>query len=105
MRRHATRRALITRAGQVPRVGPSLRRLGHEAHLRQLGRRVQPLDGWRFARGSSGPLARELPGEWLTRDQLAGVWEYQLSTLRELNGGALEGLGEWCDIHAAAAAL
>ena len=56
------------------------------------------VQGWRFAAGSSGPLARELPGRWLACGEVLDVWQYLVAVDRELDAA---GLGEWFDIHAA----
>jgi FkbM family methyltransferase len=103
MHERAVTRTLIARSGSLPGVGARVRRLLHGAHLQRMSRRARPLNGWNFAPGSSGPLACELPGRWLSREELLAVWDHQLWLLREMNGGEADGLGEWCDVHAALA--
>jgi FkbM family methyltransferase len=54
-------------------------------------------DGWRFKRGSSGPMPEELSGEWIEYAEVRSIWE-QLSQIdRDLGD---KGLGEWFDFHA-----
>ncbi len=91
MHRQASTRKLIARTGRLPRL---------EGYLRRLHYRPRRLNGWRFAPGSSGPLGRELPGRWLSHDEVLAVWEHRLAVDREMGAG---GLGEWFDIHAALA--
>jgi FkbM family methyltransferase len=55
------------------------------------------IKGWKFVVGSSGPLAKELPGRWLGSDEVLTVWEHLCAVDRQLNAN---GLGEWYDIHA-----
>lgn len=88
MQRQANIRKLIARAGRVPRLGTYLHRLHY---------RARPVGGWEFAAGSSGPLGRDLPGRWLSRDEMLAVWEHRLAVDRAMGAG---GLGEWFDIHA-----
>lgn len=66
--------------------------------LRRLYYRRRPVGGWRFPSGSSGPLGRDLPGPWLTRQEMLDVWEGLLAIDRKLDA---QGLGEWFDVHAA----
>jgi FkbM family methyltransferase len=91
MHRQASIRKLLARAGRVPRIAP---------YLRALHYRARPVNGWKFAPGSSGPLGRDMPGRWLSRDEVLEVWEHRLTVDREMGAG---GLGEWFDIHALAA--
>ena len=66
--------------------------------LRHLHYRRTRTNGRRFAVGSSGPLAREFPGRWMTCEETLAVFENLRALDRELDAG---GLGEWFDIHAA----
>lgn len=75
-----------------------LPRIGVRRVLRGLHHRRRPVNGWKFNPGSSGPLGAELPGRWLTSDEMLSVW-HQLAAY-DLRLGA-DGLGEWFDIHAA----
>lgn len=54
-------------------------------------------NGWRYTCGGSGPLARELPGRWMTYRETLAVWENLATLDKELNA---DDLGEWYDIHA-----
>lgn len=69
----------------------------HKA-LRRAHYRKAPINGYRFETGSSGPLARERTGNWMTSDEVMSVWDRLLTIDREMNA---QGLGEWFDIHAA----
>lgn len=60
--------------------------------------RRRPLGGWVFNHGSSGPLGFELPGRWITCDEILSVWHQLVAYDLRLHGG---GLSEWYDIHAA----
>jgi hypothetical protein len=48
--------------------------------------------------GSSGPLGVELPGRWLTSDEMLSVLHQLAAYPRRLGAG---GVGEWFDIHIA----
>jgi hypothetical protein len=66
--------------------------------VRRLGHRQLTLNGWRFTRGSSGPLPDEFHGAWIGPEEVQSIWR-QLRTLDlEL---VSNGTGEWFDIHAA----
>ncbi len=52
------------------------------------------INGWQFNFGSSGPLGVELPGRWLTSDEVLSVWH-------QLIAYDANGLAQWFDIHAA----
>ena len=103
MHRQASIRHFIGRVGRVPGVGARLRQLQTRAYLRQLRNHASSINGWKFAPGSSGPLGRDLPERWLSREELLVVWEYRLAQELEMRAGATDGLGEWFDIHAAIA--
>ena len=66
--------------------------------LQRLHYRKRPINGWKFNTGSSGPLSMELPGRWLTFDEMLAVWHQLIAYDFRLGAG---GLGEWFDIHAA----
>lgn len=53
---------------------------------------------WTFAFGSSGPFGETLPGPWLTRAQLEGVYK-NLRAAHARTGH--RGVSEWFDFHAA----
>ncbi len=76
----------------LPRIG------GHGVHgaLYRLHYRRRPINGWQFNPGSSGPLGTELPGRWLTSDEMLSVWRQLVAY--DLRMGELR---EWFDIHAA----
>jgi len=66
--------------------------------LRRLHYRRRSLNGWSFNHGSSGPLGVELPGRWLSSEEMLSVWHQLIAYDLRLDSG---GLGEWFDIHAA----
>ncbi len=101
MDRQASIRKLIAHSGRVPGVGNPVRQLYYRAYLRQLRHGARSVNGWKFAPGSSGPLGRDLPGRWLSRDEVLAVWEHRLAQEQAMRAGATDGLGEWFDIHAA----
>lgn len=86
---------------RLPRPG-RLRKysFGPGGRLQRLHYRRRPINGWQFNLGSSGPLGVELPGRWLTPDEMLSVWHQLIAyNLRLSDRG---GLGnEWFDIHAA----
>ena len=55
------------------------------------------VNGWKCASGSSGPLARELPGRWMDYAEVLAVVEDHISVSNKLQTGPI---GEWFDIHA-----
>lgn len=55
------------------------------------------INGRKFAYGSSGPLALELPGRWMNCAEAMAVVEHHYGVTRKLRTGPLE---EWFDIHA-----
>lgn len=60
--------------------------------------RVPEVDGWSFAPGSSGPLARDLPGRWMTAAETLAVIAYRRTLDAKFEAG---GPGEeWWDVHA-----
>jgi len=75
-----------------------LARIGIRSVVRRLRYRRRPVNGWKFNPGSSGPLGLELPGRWLTSDEMLSVWHQLAAYDLRLGAG---GLGEWFDIHAA----
>lgn len=83
--RQVSLRKLLSNLGRVS--GP-LRRLGH--------RRLRA-NGWRFPPGSSGPLAQDLPGRWITSEEMFSVWQRLHDIDLELEA---KGVGEWFDVHA-----
>jgi FkbM family methyltransferase len=91
-------------SGNIERQRSIRRRLEHVpggfagGPLRRLGHRQLTMNGWRFPRGSSGPLPDEFCGHWIEREEVQSIW-HQLRTLDlELLSN---GTGEWFDIHAA----
>jgi FkbM family methyltransferase len=86
------RRALLG-LERGPRPARRLRPIVERAHYRP-----RTLDGWRFNPGSSGPLANELPGRWLSSEEMLSVWHQLVAYDLRL---ATPGLGEWFDVHAA----
>jgi FkbM family methyltransferase len=65
--------------------------------VQRLRYRRQSVNGWKFKHGSSGPLGVELPGRWLSFDEVLSVWHHLAAYDLRLGAG---GLGEWFDIHA-----
>jgi FkbM family methyltransferase len=61
------------------------------------------LNGWRFTWGSSGPFGDDLPGRWLSFDELRVVWEH-FENLREKNKKSIfwtdKEYSFWADFHA-----
>jgi FkbM family methyltransferase len=86
------RRALTGLEG-LPRPAGRVREVLQRLHYRR-----HALDGWQFSPGSSGPLGMELPGRWLTPDEMLSVWHQLIAYDLRLRA---TGLGEWFDIHAA----
>jgi FkbM family methyltransferase len=85
----------IDRQAVIRRV---LARLGPTSEL--VLRRLQPtvkVGGWRFRRGTSGPLPGEVPGRWITCAEVKSLWQRLRDLDSELGD---EGIGEWFDIHA-----
>jgi FkbM family methyltransferase len=82
--------------GRVRKFLAGARNFGVRLPLR-LHYRKPRTKGWKFAVGSSGPLANEVPGRWLSSDEVLTVWEYLCTVDRQLNA---HGLGEWYDFHA-----
>lgn len=52
---------------------------------------------WVFQFGSSGMFGADLPGSWLSADEVLGVWKALHDIDQELSAGKF---GEWFDIHA-----
>ncbi len=69
-----------------------------DGRLQQLHYRRQAVNGYRFPDGTSGPLARDLPGPWITPSQMLEVWQTLIEIDSRLHAN---GIGEWFDIHAA----
>jgi FkbM family methyltransferase len=65
--------------------------------VQRLRYRRRSVNGWKFKHGSSGPLGVELPGRWLSCDEMLSVWHHLAAYDLRLGAG---GLGEWFDIHA-----
>ena len=87
-------RRAVTGLGGLPRpAGLVVRHVLQRLHYRR-----RPINGWQFNPGSSGPLGVELPGRWLTSDEMLSVWHQLITYDLRLRAG---GLGEWFDIHAA----
>ena len=78
-------RRVLSRLGPY---GPHLRRV-YRPHLRRYA--------WHFSRESSGPMSFELPGPWLSPDDVITLWGrlHQLDAVFGFGGRA-----EWYDIHA-----
>jgi FkbM family methyltransferase len=79
-----------------------LPRIGIRGVIQRVHYRRRPINGRKFSGCSSGPLSVELPGRWLTADEVLSVW-YQLIaySLRVYASGRLTPPNEWFDIHAA----
>lgn len=85
------RRVIMTGLEWLPRI--RIRGALHRLHYRR-----RSINGWRFNPGSSGPMGVELPGRWLTSNEMLSVCHQLIAY--DLRLGAC-GLGEWFDIHAA----
>jgi len=97
MRWQGLMRRILARAGSH-RVPPAERGSLLLMVLQRLHYRPRRLNGRQFIVGSSGPLARELPGRWMSLDEMLVVLENLRDLNRELN---LHGMGgEWFDVHA-----
>lgn len=83
-------RRVMTGLEWLPRIGRSA--------LYRLHYRRRPINGWKFNPGSSGSMGAELPGRWLTANEMLSVCHQLIAY--DLRLGA-RGLGEWFDIHAA----
>lgn len=59
--------------------------------------RGRSFNGRKFEPGSSGPPGFELPGRWLTSNEILSVWHYLAAYDLRLHADAK---GEWFDIHA-----
>ena len=59
-------------------------------------RMTDPATGYRFAAGSSGPFGADLPGEWLTHDDMVRFYS---ATVRDPAGNRLAPRAHWWDIH------
>jgi len=57
---------------------------------------TDPATGNGFASGSSGPFGADLPGEWLTYDEMVKFYSV---TVRDLAGNRLAPRTQWWDIH------
>jgi FkbM family methyltransferase len=89
MGRQSAMRRVIARTRRVPWIGPWV-----ADRLRD--RRYRPaVRGFRV--GSSGPLACELPGRWLSAEEVSDLWRHRLAVDGALSA---KGLVEWFDIHA-----
>ena len=60
--------------------------------------RRRSFNGRRYKKSTSGPPSFELPGRWLTSDEVLSVWHYLAAYDLRLHA---DGTGEWFDIHAA----
>lgn len=105
---HGEFRRVLKGLEWLPRIG--IRTVVQRVHYRR-----RPINGWTFNPGSSGRLGVELPGRWLTPDQMLSVY-YQLSAYQlrmyppsagahdhgpPPPGGRRTPPSEWYDIHAA----
>jgi FkbM family methyltransferase len=98
MRWQGAMRKIMARAGSH-RVPPTERGSLLLMVLQRLHYRLRRTNGWRFAGGSAGPLARELPGRWMSPDEMLVVLQNLRTLDAQLN---VHGMGgEWFDIHAA----
>ena len=52
------------------------------------------LPKWSFAQGCSGTFGEDLPGEWLTGEEITYIWQ------RETKKRESIGKEFWCDLHA-----
>jgi FkbM family methyltransferase len=82
------------------------RKLGGRRWINRRLNHIRTRDGWLFPRGSSGPFGDELPGRWLTYDELCATFDELLRLRREspqslswAPGGILSN-PFWVDLHA-----
>ena len=57
---------------------------------------TDPATGRVFPAGSSGPFGGDLPGEWLSHDEMVTLYS---TTVRNLQGDRLAPRTQWWDIH------
>jgi len=89
------RRLMKDNLGRLPSTYGVSKLLGtafYRAHYRR-----RSFNGHRPRRWTSGPLGTELPGRWLTPEEILSVWHQLVAYDLRLNAN---GLGEWFDIHA-----
>jgi FkbM family methyltransferase len=58
--------------------------------------RSRMLPEWNFASGSSGTFGEDLPGQWLTYDEIEYLWQRDLREHQKMKQDF------WCDLHAMA---
>jgi len=61
-----------------------------------IGHMINPATSEPFAAGSSGPFGADLPGEWLTHDDMV---KFYSATVRDPAGNRLAPRSHWWDIH------
>jgi FkbM family methyltransferase len=57
---------------------------------------TDPATGRLFPAGSSGPFANDVPGEWLSHEEMVKLYSI---TVRDLEGNRLAPRTQWWDIH------
>ncbi len=57
---------------------------------------TDPATGWAFAAGSSGPFGNDVPGRWLSHDDMI---KHYATTVRDFTGNRLSPRSHWWDIH------
>lgn len=76
-----------------------LRKLGGRNWLERQVNRNRTIDGWQFSGNSSGPFGDELPGGWLSYDELHATYEEGLRLHRD-RPHDLPAFPVWADFHA-----
>lgn len=84
-------RRLRARGGVSGFAARIVRRVERLRHPRRDG-------GWEFPAGASGRFGDELPGRWMSAEQMLETWRRLRDVDVELASG---GLAEWFDVHAA----
>jgi FkbM family methyltransferase len=88
MRRQGAMRVILSSVQRFPLIFRCLGRIHYRSNR---------INGHACAPGSSGPLARELPGRWLDCAEVLAVVAQYYAISKKLQVGPLE---EWFDIHA-----
>jgi len=81
----------------------TFRFLGGRAWIHQELNRNRTYDGWTFSSGSSGPFGTNLPGRWLSYDEMKFTYEHYLSVFKTKKQSLfwLEAdYSFWTDFHA-----
>jgi hypothetical protein len=61
----------------------AFRKLGGRHWIERQFNRIRTRDGWLFPHGSSGPFGDDLPGRWLSYDELSDTYSRFLRLRRQ----------------------